>query len=449
MAHTPHPLSFAVKGMYEAFPYPHYPLFLSLKWQDGYLGSSLFARRLLGAPLKTSSEVLVIGAGEVLPYILRKMEPQRHHLTCIDLSEKSLKRARVRLLWEVKKTSYKAICVDQYLKVGCQLFDHMDCYGVLMCLANPSKTLDLMARRLSPSGTIRLMVYNKQARRWIYQIQKAFSLMGLDIYHIEDLEAAQRLLAMMANASTALSQKFALMGPYTFKVKARLVDTFFHKREAQTSIKEWFDAFDRAHLRPYALYDRYDELDDLCNPLAVMPSREQLIERAEDLRFENNLEVYLCHKETAADKKEQKKVFHRGQFLRMLRRSPPTSWFQSEETKSISYLLRQKIYWHHCSYTAGGEHKVDRIIDKIGDKAAMRLFRRGAFFDGQVESKEMKRWLRKPLVEKMAPRVWGDGVNFHLDEKIRKEVTGVLAGRKRFSEKTLFQVLERLNRSQL
>ena len=39
----------AVQGMYEAFPYPNYSLFVPLRWQEAYASGSLFALRLAQA----------------------------------------------------------------------------------------------------------------------------------------------------------------------------------------------------------------------------------------------------------------------------------------------------------------------------------------------------------------------------------------------------------------
>ena len=93
-----------VKKFYERYPYPNYPLLAKPLWQNGVLGSSAFARFLLGRQLKrpincfeNKQEILCIGCGEIQPYVLRKMEPSHNSMYFVDFSKKSLKRAQQRL----------------------------------------------------------------------------------------------------------------------------------------------------------------------------------------------------------------------------------------------------------------------------------------------------------------------------------------------------------------
>jgi len=68
----------AVRRLYEAYPYPKYPLLARPRWQEGYLCTSLFSTALY-EDLKGSSpsmrlahqhgttSVLAVGAGEITP----------------------------------------------------------------------------------------------------------------------------------------------------------------------------------------------------------------------------------------------------------------------------------------------------------------------------------------------------------------------------------------------
>ncbi len=96
------PLVNAVAALYESFPYPNYSLLAKPLWQDGYLGSSVFIGQLyedlflVPAAIKTEPQqeksILSVGSGEILPYILRKIEPAQHRLFCVDISKRSLLR---------------------------------------------------------------------------------------------------------------------------------------------------------------------------------------------------------------------------------------------------------------------------------------------------------------------------------------------------------------------
>lgn len=441
----------AVQKMYESYPYPHYPLLLPLRWQDGYIGSSLLSSLIRGDRRRTSAdrEVLVIGSGDVLPYILRHIEPRSHRLTCIDLSQSSINRARFRLLLNSKKTTYQTIDVDNFLKENEKTFHHMDCYGVLMCLPNPSQTLRLMAKRLSPNGTIRMMVYNQKARKWIFHIQRCFNLLGLDIYNPLDLKEAKEIILMMKNHSPSLHFKLNLMGPKTISINARFIDTFFHKREIQVGIREWLEYIKDAGLKPYALYDRYGELDDLKNPLSHMPSINELEERAEDGRFENNLELFLCHQKITKTIPRRPPMKNRWQYMIQTMRSPPSKWFNHEETKNLSYFTKQNLWNKHNRLLFGlTNDNVDHIASKIGTNSIKRLLRIGAILPQQIACPKERERFNQPISETMEKRIWPQGINFHTCEPMIQRIRSVLILRNRYSPRLHSQILERLNKSQ-
>lgn len=446
-----------VQKMYEAYPYPHYPLFLSLRWQDGYIGSSMFARRLKEAgehryhPDFFNGSVLVIGCGEVQPYILRHVEPSSSRLTCIDLSKNSLRRAKARLMLSPRSAEFHQVEVDEYLQERSAFYDHMDCYGVLMCLPNPSETLKFMAQRLAPGGTIRLMVYNRQARHWIFHIQRSFALMDLNIYEEKDLEKAQQILRLLMKVSPPLKKKLDMMGSSMIDLKPRLVDTFFHKREIQVDLRGWFEMFADAQLQPFALFDRYGELDDLSNPLTKMPKIRELEERTNDGRFENNLEIHLCHKSPGMhqEAKQEPSWPSAYQTLRQQWRSPPRLWFSAEETQGISRINQQILWGYHSAFVNKGRNiRLDRYIRDMGVKAAQRLARLGAILPQQVKDPYLREELQGPMVEAMPSREWGAPKKLEASFPLVSLIQKVLTDKDLFSRKRLQQILQRLQKAQ-
>ena len=240
----------AVGELYERFPYPSYPLFLSLRWQE-ISGSSLFSAQLFKAhtgrahaAVASSHDtkgVLLAGCGEALPYIIRHIEPACFGVSCVDISRRSLRRARIRLLTNYKPTTFFAADINAFLKGGQDVYHHIDSYGVLHHLENPSLSVKLLAQHLHGNGTCRFMVYNQKARDWLIHIQKAFALLKLERYNERDRELGKALLKALCAVAPALHDKVSGMGPVTFANDARFVDTFFHAWEIRYDLKRWSD----------------------------------------------------------------------------------------------------------------------------------------------------------------------------------------------------------------
>src|SRR5206468_3870392 len=101
-------------------PYPRYPLLAKPRWQDGHLAATAFAAALAraagvrpavdratgAAGGRERIDVLIGGAGEILPYVIRKWEPRRHRVVALDLSATSLRRARWRLFPLTRPTAF-------------------------------------------------------------------------------------------------------------------------------------------------------------------------------------------------------------------------------------------------------------------------------------------------------------------------------------------------------
>ena len=329
----------------------------------------------------------------------------------------------------------------------------MDCYGVLMCTPNPSDTLRLMKKRLAPGGTIRLMVYNKKARDWIFHIQKTFSLLDLDPYKPEDLRQAKKILKILQKASPPMSQKLGLMGPKTINLNPRLVDTFFHKREAQIDIEQWHAMFKDAGLNVYALFDRYGELDDLKNPLLFPPTVQSLVERAQDGRYENNLEVFLSHSHENQSKNQiapKSKPSLGHHLLRRYMIPPPTHWSKHRETKSLTVLQKQTLWIKHLNFINGRQNiYCDDIINQVSPSTAKRLSRLGAIHPSQFNNRELRNLICEPIAESMPARQWHPPIRIEKSLELKIALEAILTQKKRMTQKIYKQVIRRLHMAQL
>lgn len=455
-------LSNAVAKMYNSFPYPNYPLLVKLRWQDGILASSLFSRTLLESKYRSNSvinnyknrknSILIAGCGEVLPYILRKLEPWSHHMTFVDIAQKSLLRAKLRLLLNPKPTKFECFDLDRFLnKKKEKKFHHIDCYGVLHHLPSPSKTLTRFSSILHPGGTMRIMVYNNYSRDWIFHLQRAFSLLKLEYSSNEDLSIAQKIINSLSLSSETLKEKFSCMGKKTITNRSRLVDTFFHVREARISISQWYDMFEERSLKPIGLFDRYGELDDLANPLWQSPTKEELECRAIDGRFENNLELFLTKKEIQDSYRNSPETYFISKKINKLHlqlKTPPKNWFQYEETQKTPIHIGYQIWLKHIQFIHGEKTPLPTsLLNKIPISALKRFARIGAIFPGQIESKSLLQEIEKPITAQMEPRVWESATPLERTASA-KIIRDILKKKGIYSTKREEQILKRLNKAQ-
>jgi len=444
------PLVAVVRAFYEAHPYPRYPLLARPRWQEGYLASSRFAARLfadLGSgssePLTTpaphrpatataenpdkdhrvppverpshllptddtrpSYTVLLGGGGEILPYVVRRWEPAGHRVVTVDLSARSLRRARFRLLSTARRTTFVRGDLDAHLGASTRhAFAHADLYGVVHHMPNPGATLAAVARVLAPNGTIRLMVYNSTARIWIHHLQRLFALLAVDRFDKGDLRFARELLSMLANEAPALKERLQGMGHTTLASQARLADTFLHPREVRLPLTAWLTVAQNAGLTALGLFDRYGELDDLPNPLWRMPTANELEERAADRRFENNLELFLVK---AGPRRPQSSPASRdlpeaqAALWPYLVKAPPRAWFSYDETRSVPLRLRRLLWRSHLAWTLRHEIvDLTAVYSALPLAALQRLARLGVILPGQTEDLALRAHLLAPMTASM------------------------------------------------
>lgn len=385
----------AVRDLYERHPYPRYPLLARPRWQDGYLAHSGFAASLAAdvggtamrqTPLPRGErvQVLIGGSGEILPYIIRKWEPRSHRVISLDLSRQSLIRARWRLFGSLKPSEFVHGDLDQYLdRAPAGSFVHADAYGVVHHMADPGATLARLGRCLAPGGTLRLMVYNTEARRFILHLQRAFAMLGLTPAKDDDLHLARRLLRLAAKDSPALTDRLALIGNPTLANDARFADLFLHPREARLSLARWWSILAAAQLDPVGLVDRYGELDDLPNPLWRVPTLAELTPRVADRRFENNLELFLVRrggtKHAATSTSTARKAFSLS--------TGPRLWYSFDETRALTLTTRLGLWRAHRAWT---EQRLatwsSKDYARLPEPALARLARLGAILPGQLDS---------------------------------------------------------------
>ncbi len=462
------PLIARVAEFYESFPYPQYPLLARPRFQDGYAASSRFAGKLyenlllrpaaISRPMSQVhprlKTVLLGGSGETLPYVIRRLEPASHRLLCIDLSERSLKRARMRLIGHRHHTEFTRSDINEYLqKQGLVTgpYDHVDLYGVLHHLPDPSVTLQLLESRMAPYGTMRLMVYNSPARSWIRHIQHVFQQLHLSPYASADRQKARELLRRLRDISPSAAERLQGMGDHTLLNDARFADTFFHVREAHISPQKWLDMLHNAGLQIYSLFDRYAELDDLPNPLWQPPEISELSARTKDCRFENNLELFVCRADERIEPPNKLIPLpetHLHQILPLLLRRPPSRWFAYEETRDVPWPIRWQLWHRHVCYASGYRRRsVDKLLTALPLSCGQRLARLGAIFPLQVQNIDMRTRLHAPMSES-TPVPARDPAREPRVTAVSEFVMDVMQEKGIYSDRRYLAIMTRLTRAQ-
>ncbi|RZA14524.1 MAG: methyltransferase domain-containing protein [Proteobacteria bacterium] len=418
-----------VKRQYEVYPYPDYSLFVPLRTQEAFASHSLFSGQLLkeqgiipAVRGDRNSSILIAGSGDILPFVLSFWEPESSTIHALDLSERSIQRARLRssfrphhFRWQVGNLEDQSFALPTSLA-------HIDSYGVLHHLAKPADAIQRLSQTLEKNGTCRIMVYNSATRHWIHQLQASFHLLGLSAFDRKDLDRALAILKELMRVSPRYAERLAPMKAGIFHHSARFVDTFFHAHEGRLEIEDWLKAFSEAGLEPMGLYDRYAELDDLENPLLKFPDLTALKDRVADRRFENNFEIFLAKKSVDVQHQDRPLKQPTRWFFKM----PPKAWFSYTETNSLPLATQFKL-WHAFVKTMNCVKApvLDQTLKTLKPEAIQRLARLGAIFPSNVQSPELKTLLLKPIHEKMDPPTFANEATLQSDSQLRKTLEAI------------------------
>jgi hypothetical protein len=409
------PLKNRVRDLYERRPYPHYPIWSAPRLEDAYLGSPAFnyqlASRLLPDHVIPSvTNVLSFGCGEMLPYMTRNWCAPSIPIDFVDLSLRSLQRARLRNLFNHGQSRYFCGDILTFLQTrsrhSLQGYTHVEAYGVLHHSSRSSEIISNVALSMAAGGRFRVMVYNTQARQWIHHLTCVFKILGLNYHSDTDCDKGRHLLQYLTPFHPPLKNRLSQVGSSLIENNTRFADTFLHPYVSRKSIAEWFSLFERHDLLPVSLYDRYGELDDLDNPLWKMPSVDDLMARARDLRFENNLEILLLKMPLSKNERFANKHQSLNDSILKGTTGFPSSWQTFPETKNID-KLRLLSRWHHLVSQIRNSEPDKIQVDNWETPALKRLARLGAILPLNSENlhgeKKMTQKLLSPIHPAMDP----------------------------------------------
>lgn len=155
----------SVQRHYEAYPYPDYPIYAFGRWKD--LESVDLSTWSIEGSIK---RLWIAGCGTIAPLMFARRNPMVS-IVASDLSKSSIRRAKWRsLIWGYPNIEYR--CEDLLAHESSDdLYDAIDCYGVIHHTVNPRQTYELLLQKLRPGGVLRLMVYSENSRAEIEKLR--------------------------------------------------------------------------------------------------------------------------------------------------------------------------------------------------------------------------------------------------------------------------------------
>ncbi|MFZ4857625.1 MAG: class I SAM-dependent methyltransferase [Desulfuromonadaceae bacterium] len=271
-----------VQAHYQNYPYPSYPLIASVRRCDTYALNlkALWARFNNTLPPVEAEKILIAGCGTFAPYPMSVANPDVP-ITALDLSERSLRRARWHCLLHGRRNVLfrcgdlsEQHCIDGR-------FGLIDSYGVLHHLEDPLAGLKTLAGHLAPGGIVRIMIYSRYARREEESIRRAFRILG-----IHSPDRALRLLHTARQGSRLAN--FQAGSDETASVSG-LADALLHPRVRTYRVDELLEMVTQAGFEPL-LFAHRDALED---PAAEI-LRLKMLEK--DRQSPGNFVLYLGNK---------------------------------------------------------------------------------------------------------------------------------------------------------
>jgi len=232
-----------IQKQYENWPYPDAPLWAQVKRENLWQINVRWIAKTLGREIDPKPRIWVAGCGTFQPYTFSLANPEGSILAT-DFSSTSLKKAKQRCFWHRQKNvNFAQVDLNDEQTFPDEKFDFIECYGVLMSLSDPLKTLRAFHKRLKPSGILRLMVYTHYGRQRIFQIQKISRILGLGHRKKSDPKALKKFIDHLSGSHPL---KFTFQDYSDAKNEAGIVDGFLHARDRGFTGEEISELLDHA-----------------------------------------------------------------------------------------------------------------------------------------------------------------------------------------------------------
>ncbi|MGC6489419.1 MAG: class I SAM-dependent methyltransferase [Planctomycetota bacterium] len=246
--------SATMQAQYAAWPYPQVPLLASLPsthpWE---LHVDWLWDRSGSGPAPAQPRIWIAGCGTFQPYAFAVANPQAE-IVATDLSEPSLAVARRRCaVHRQRHVRFAPVDLADESTWPDGAFDLIECYGVLMNLADPAAALRGLRQRLTPGGVLRVMVYPQHSRQRVFQLQRVAHLLGL---HAGDRRHPGVLRRFVAALPKNHPLRFAFTTYADSRNDAGVVDGFLHAGDRGFTATQLVGLLQAAGLEPAFWFHR-------------------------------------------------------------------------------------------------------------------------------------------------------------------------------------------------
>jgi SAM-dependent methyltransferase len=260
-------MSNPVQKHYQCYPYPQYPLIATVRRCDTYALNldALWCRFNGKFPPIAARKILIAGCGTFSPYPWSVANPDAK-ITALDLSERSLRRARLHcLLHGRRNVTYQ--CGDLLDSVSAlEQFGLIDSYGVLHHLDDPLSGLTSLEARLQDGGILRIMVYSRYARREEESIRRALRLLKIN--------TPVRVRHLLSKARRGSRLAHYMASSDEIKTNSGIADALLHPQVQTFRIDGLMDMIRQTGLQPL-LFAHQDALEDVQEELRRLQTLEK------------------------------------------------------------------------------------------------------------------------------------------------------------------------------
>jgi len=249
-----HTKSERMRAQYAAWPYPHVPLLARLPSSHPFeLHAAWLWDRCGSGPAPARPRIWIAGCGTFQPYAFAVANPGAE-IHASDISEPSLRIAARRCaLHRQRHVTFSTVDLGDESTWPDGPFDVIECYGVLMNLADPARALRGLRERLSPRGVLRLMVYPRWSRARVFQLQRLAHLLGFTATERHHPAAFRSLVRTLPRAHPL---RFAFTTYQDSRNDAGVVDAFLHAGDRGFTAFELGDLLVGAGLVPEHWFHR-------------------------------------------------------------------------------------------------------------------------------------------------------------------------------------------------
>lgn len=120
--------------------------------------------------------------------------------------------------------------------MGLELFDYIDCCGVLHHLDDPDAGLKALTSNLSDEGGMGLMVYATVGRTGVYHVQDALKLLVGDLPQKQQVPLAKKFVTDLPSTNWLVRNPF--VGDHKLGADAAFFDLLLHPRDRSYTVPE-------------------------------------------------------------------------------------------------------------------------------------------------------------------------------------------------------------------